>query len=239
MLNLCLSLFQYKFTSIFSNTYFSIPYNPLSILLNLFLSLSQSQYTSIFFKFSISPFLPHSILHLSTSIFFYLFVNLTSRLSFSIFNSLSHTMLNLSTWIFFYVFVNLNSRLSFSISLFLSHSILHLPTSIFFYLFVNLTSGLSSSISPFLSHSILYLSTSIFFYLLADLVDAYLSLLQILNSLSISHYLSLKKRRSAHYWDMLYYFSVRVIIFYGQWSNSLPLCKMDTILFRTALFISW
>ena len=40
--------------SIFSNTYFPIPYNPSSILLNLFLSLSQSQCSSIFFNLSFS-----------------------------------------------------------------------------------------------------------------------------------------------------------------------------------------
>ena len=67
--------------------------------------------------------------------------------------------------------------------------------SLFFYLFVNLNSGLSSSISPFLSHTILHLSTSIFLYLLANIVDAYLSLLQILNSLFISHYIFLQQKK--------------------------------------------
>ena len=142
---------------------------------------------------------------------------------------------HLSTWIFFYVFVNLNLRLSSLISPFPFHSILHLSTAIFFYLFVNLNSRLSSSISPFLSHYILHLSSSIFFYLLANLVDAYLSLLQNFNSLSISHYVFLQQKNISP----LHSFSVRVIIFYGQWINSLPLFKMDTILFRTALFISW
>ena len=130
ILNLFLSLFQYKFTTIFSNTYFSIPYNPSSILLNIFLSLSQLQYTSIFFN-------------LLFSISFY------------------STSMNV----------------------------------IFFYFFVNLNSPLSSSISPFLSHPILHLSTSIFLYLLANQVDVYLSLLQILNSLFISHYLSLQQKK--------------------------------------------
>ena len=97
--------------------------------------------------------------------------------------------------IFFYLFVNLTSSLSFSIYPFLSHSILHLSTSIFFYLFLNLNSRISSSISPFLSHSILHLSTSIFFYLLDNLVYAYLSVLQILNYPSVSHYLSLQQKK--------------------------------------------
>ena len=139
MLNLFLSLFRYKFTSIFSNTYFSIPYNPSLILLNLFPSLSQSHYTSIFFN------LPFSISFYSTSInvnLFYLFVNLTSRLSFSMLHSLSHPMPYLSTWIFFYVLVFLNSRLSFLISPFLSHSILYLSSLIFSYLFCNINSHL-------------------------------------------------------------------------------------------------
>ena len=65
-----------------------------------------------------------------------------------------------------------------------------------FLSFVNLTSRLSFSIFLLLSLSIPHLSTSIFFYLLANLVDAYLSLLQVLNSLSISPY---NKRRSVHY----------------------------------------
>ena len=95
----------------------------------------------------------------------------------------------------FYLFVNINLRLSFLISLLLSHSILRLSTSIFFYLFVNLTSRLSSSISLSLAHSMLHLSMSIFFYLLANVVDAYRSLLQILNSLSISHYLFLQQKK--------------------------------------------
>ena len=130
MINLFLSLFQYKFTSIFSNTYCSIPYNPSSVLLNLFLSLSQSQYTSIFFS------LPFSISFYSTSI----------------------------NEIFIYLFVNLTSRLSFLISPFLSHSIS-------FYLILSfIYSRLSFSISPFLSQ------------------------LQILNSLSISHYFSLQQK---------------------------------------------
>ena len=146
---------------------------------------------------------------------------------------------HLITWIFFYLFINLNSRLSFSIFVFLSHSILHLLTSIFFYLFVNLNSRLSPSISPLLSHSILRLSMSIFFYLLANLVDAYLSLLQILNSLYIPHYLSLQQKKFSPLLRYFIFFFYKGIKFYGQWSNSLSLCKMDTILFRTAFFISW
>ena len=92
-------IFYYKFTSIFSNNYFSIHSNPLYIILNLFLYLFQYKSTSIFSNtytflsltilhqsslvshntrlfFTISPLISHSILHLSTSIFFYLLANL-------------------------------------------------------------------------------------------------------------------------------------------------------------------
>ena len=119
--------------------------------------------------------------------------NFTSILLISPF--LSYSILYLFTWIFFYALANLGLWLSFPITWSLSHPILHQSTLIFFYFFINLNSRLSSSISPFISHSILNLSTPIFFYLLANLVDAYFSLLQILNSLSISHYLSLQLKK--------------------------------------------
>ena len=45
-----LSLFHSKYTSIFSNNYFSIHSTPSSIILNIFLSLFQSKFTSIFFN---------------------------------------------------------------------------------------------------------------------------------------------------------------------------------------------
>ena len=97
---LCKSKFTYLF-----NFPFSISFYPLSIHVNLFISSCQSrsmaifsnhlisissnlshQSTLIFFypfvnlnsrlSFSISPFLSHTILHLSTSIFLYLLANL-------------------------------------------------------------------------------------------------------------------------------------------------------------------
>ena len=105
---------------------------------------------------------------------------------------LSIPILYLSSLMFLYLFFNINSRLSFPILTFISLKILHQSFLIFFYLLVNHNTCLSFLISPFLSHSILHLPTSIFFYLLANL-----SLLQILNSLSISHYLSLKQKKNS------------------------------------------
>ena len=110
---------------------------------------------------------------------------LISRLFFLITTFLSIPILYLSSLIFS----------NFPILTFLFLIVVHQSFLIFFYLLVNHNTRISSSISPFLSHSILHLSTSIFFYLLANLVDAYLSLLQILNSLSISHYLSLQQKK--------------------------------------------
>ena len=58
-----LSLFHSKFSSIFSNNYFSVHSNPLSIIFNLLLSLFRYKFTSIFSNtyFSI-PYNPSSIL---------------------------------------------------------------------------------------------------------------------------------------------------------------------------------
>ena len=99
--NLFLSLFKYKFTYIFSNTFFSIPYNPSSILLNLFLSLSESQYTSIFFNllFSISFHFTYINVNLFLSLCQTNFTSIFFNLSFSIsFYSLSiHVNLLLSS----------------------------------------------------------------------------------------------------------------------------------------------
>ena len=55
------------------------------------------------------------MLHQSSIIFFYLFVNHYTHLSSSISPFLCHSIIYLSTSIFFYLFVNLTSRLSFSI----------------------------------------------------------------------------------------------------------------------------
>ena len=76
-----LSSCQSRSMAIFSNHLISISSNPTSIHLNLFLSLRQSKFTTFFL---ILPFLSHSILHLSTSIFFYLLANLGLWLSFPI-----------------------------------------------------------------------------------------------------------------------------------------------------------
>ena len=81
-MNLFLSSCQSRSMATFSNYLISISSNPSSIHLNLFLSLRQSKCKSIFFN------LPFSIsfysIHLFTSIFFYIFANLNSRLSSSI-----------------------------------------------------------------------------------------------------------------------------------------------------------
>ena len=89
---------------------------------------------------------------------------------------------------FMYIFFNLR----FSISFYSTSINVNL-----FYLIFNFNSRLSSSISPFLSHSILHLSKSMLFYLLANLIDAYLSLLQILNPLSTSYYLPLEQKENS------------------------------------------
>ena len=120
-----LYFFHSKLTSIFSNNYFSIHSNPLSIILNFFLSLFNINSR---LSFPILTFLSLTILHQSFLIFFYLLVNHNTHLSLSVSPFLSHSILHLLTSIFFYLFVNLTSRLSFSIFHSLSHPMLYLST---------------------------------------------------------------------------------------------------------------
>ena len=108
--------FSIKIHVNFLNLPFSIIFYPLSIHADLFKSPCQSRSMAIFSNHLIS--ISSAILHQFTLIFFYLFVNLNSRLSFLISPFLSHSILHLSTSIFFYLFINLNSRLSSSIPLF-------------------------------------------------------------------------------------------------------------------------
>ena len=83
-------------TIVIHQTYFSIsPFLSHSIhYINIYENLFQSKFTSIIPN---NYFLSIPILHLSTSIFFYFFVNLHSRLSFSISPFLSHIILHLSS----------------------------------------------------------------------------------------------------------------------------------------------
>ena len=112
-----LSLFHSKFKSIFSNNYFSIHSNPLSIILYLLQSLFKYKFTSIFSNTSFSiTFSPSK----STLIFLYPLLNHNTLLSFSISPFLSHSILHPSRSIFFNLSFSTSSyALSIYVNLFL------------------------------------------------------------------------------------------------------------------------
>ena len=103
--------------AIFSIHLISISSNPSSIHLNLFLYLRQYKCMSIFFYlfvninsrlyFSISPFLSYSILHLSTSIFFYLILSFIYQIHLFLFSCQSSRCLISSYYKFQTLFLSL------------------------------------------------------------------------------------------------------------------------------------